>query len=106
MKKIISISGFSALLLCLAFLSCGGYGRSYYGPMGTGRGHMYGIGFPFMGIFWIVLLLLIGFGIYYLIKNKDTNKDANESPLDILKKRYAKGELTKEEYEKMKEDIK
>ena len=29
----------------------------------------------------------------------------NESATEILKKRYAKGEITKEEYESMKKDI-
>ena len=30
---------------------------------------------------------------------------AGETPLDVLKMRYAKGEITKDEFERMKKDI-
>lgn len=58
---------------------------------------------------WIILLIVIGLIIYFAVqaqKTRDETPTQNESPLDILKKRYAKGEITKEEYERMKNDLK
>ncbi len=58
-------------------------------------------------IFWLVILVLIIWVIVsQLNKNKrDTQSPQQESALDILKKRYAKGEITKEEFERMKKDL-
>ena len=58
-------------------------------------------------IFWIVIFGII---IWLLISQSHRKypNDINphlESPLDILKKRYAKGEITKEQFEQMKKDI-
>jgi putative membrane protein len=67
-------------------------------------GHMdYGYGGVIM---WIILILIIGVIAYFVIKGqKSILKKDEETPLDILKKRYAKGEISKQEFEKMKKDI-
>ena len=49
-------------------------------------------------VFWVILILWI-FATPYNIPGQRTK---NDSPLDILKKRFAKGEITKEEFEENK----
>lgn len=54
---------------------------------------------------WIIFLIVVGVLIYFIVqaqKTKDRTPTQNESSLDILRRRYAKGEIAKEEYEKMK----
>lgn len=77
-----------------------------YGP-GSGWGHMmyYGYG---GGLMWVLFLMVIGVLVYVVIqsaKTKGSARVSGETPLDILKKRYAKGELTKDEFESMKKDL-
>ncbi len=61
----------------------------------------------FMPFFWIIAICIV----LYLIFGRGAARrpwepgPSPETPLDILKKRYAKGEITKEEFEQMKRDI-
>jgi putative membrane protein len=61
--------------------------------------------FGWLGMLFAVLVL-IAFVLIIVALFAKTNiksQHSTEMPLDILKRRYAKGEITSEEYEKMKE---
>ncbi len=69
----------------------------------------YGLGYGYMGlglIFWILLIV----GVILLIKllieqDKTTGGEQQRTAMDILKARYAKGEITAEEFEEMKKRL-
>lgn len=75
----------------------------------------YGDGWCMMGpwfggaLMWIVIILLVALLIYLFIrstKQPSPPREAGaETPLDIAKKRYARGEITKAEFEEMKKDL-
>jgi putative membrane protein len=72
------------------------------------RNYMWGLGWLFMFVFWILVIALVTLGIAYLVRQLTEGRRRQwkeESALDILKKRYAKGEITKEEFEKIRDDI-
>lgn len=64
----------------------------------------------FFGMGWMMILwwALIIFGLIalgkWLFASRTPNSN-NETPLEIIKRRYAKGEITREEYEKLKNDL-
>ena len=56
--------------------------------------------------FWLILIILIAVIIYLVVQNRNSKlKEQRETPLEILKKRYAKGEITKEEFKSIKKDL-
>lgn len=68
-----------------------------------------------MGIFWLLVLVILVVAIVYAVREVGGREFAGgpsaqppadrESPREILDRRYAEGELSKEEYEQMKEDL-
>jgi len=64
-------------------------------------------GMWFGWIFWLIILgVIIWAVIQFSNRNQFQSGKTTDSPLDILKKRYAKGEISREEYEQMKNDLK
>lgn len=60
----------------------------------------------FMMILWVAITIAI---IYWIVsaakRNGNQPFSQPESALDILKKRYARGEISKEEFEQRKKDL-
>ena len=73
----------------------------------NGYGHMmssWGGGIA-MGL---TVVIVVGVLVYLLVRGFGTNdfgSTSHETPLDILKKRYARGEITKEQFDEMKKDL-
>jgi len=88
------------------------FGFQWYGFPNGGPGMMnwYGVSWHF-GIPTILISVLAVLGIIlcirWLVMSGRQGQSAShvEPPLDILKKRYARGELTRDEYLNMKRDL-
>ena len=66
---------------------------------------MYGMGF--MWIWVIILVVIILAGVYFSSAGfrQESAPQRSMGSLEILKQRFAKGEITEEEFRKMKKEI-
>lgn len=71
-----------------------------FGGMGWG---WIGLGMVHMLLFWVLVIL----GIVALLRwlGSGSGRNSSSRPLDILKERYARGELNREQYEQMKREL-
>jgi putative membrane protein len=63
---------------------------------------MYG---GFMWVFWIAVLVGLFFLVKWIVQQKPGDQKPEENALEVLKKRYARGEIDKEEFEQKKKDL-
>ncbi len=60
-------------------------------------------GMLFMALFWVALIVGIVLVVKWLMGQGGASRE--DSALDILKKRYARGEINKQEFEERKRDL-
>jgi len=58
-----------------------------------------------MVVFWGGIIALIVWGVKKLTERGGTSTGERRSALDIAKERYARGEITKDQFEQLKKDL-
>ena len=85
-----------------------GYGPGYNAGYGLNNGYWWTglIGMAVQLIFWIALILI---GVYFFRRLGPRVSSGsfvrNDASLDILRERYARGEIDSEEYERRKQNL-
>jgi putative membrane protein len=85
-----------------------GYDGWGMGPGMMGNWGMGWFGMIFMMIFWVLLIVGLVFLVKWLIQASSSGKAAQRTghrAVEILKERYARGEIDKAEFESMKRDL-
>lgn len=98
-------------LIIMVFISLTAvYGYAHMGQGMMGPGMMNGMGWGWMIImmaFWISLIVGAIFLVRWVVlsTNKGHEAKLDDSALEILKQRYARGEIEKDEFEEKKKDL-
>ena len=110
MKKLTSVVAL-ALVIGMTFYVIDGKAQMGPGYGAYGMGWGYGMGWfwsVIMVAFWIAVIVALVLLIKWLIITPRTGghlAKSEDSPLEILKRRYARGEINKEEFEEKKKDL-
>ncbi len=105
---VVSVLFLAGVFLYREFLTPGGgygYGYGYGGHMMTGIGG-WGIG-GLMLVFWSLILFGLILMINWLLtaNRNEKNGGSGSDPIEILKRRYAAGEIDRNRYEQMRREL-
>lgn len=97
---IVSVFAVMLVLMVLSTLFYGNYGyyNGYYG-----MGMRFGPGIWIIGLIFVALIIGI---IIWAMYSVEQNNNMQKSSIKILEERYARGEISRDEYLKMSEDLK
>lgn len=74
----------------------------YNGPMMDGANWVWG---TLSILFWLAVLIVVTLLIMRIPRRHDTDEDTKKDPLDIAKERYAKGDISKDEFDRLSRDL-
>ncbi|MBN2038671.1 MAG: hypothetical protein JW864_01420 [Spirochaetes bacterium] len=103
-NKIALLTAFLLALPVTVFAAWGRGGGFCFGDQYRGREQFFGGGLFVMILTLLITVAIIFFTVKYFRSNS-SNITGNENPIDILKRRYAIGEISKEVFDSMKNDI-
>jgi putative membrane protein len=66
----------------------------------------YGLGGLFVMLFFVIFLIVVGVVVVRMLGRSDIGMHHKTDPIDTIKERYAKGEITKEQFEQLRKDLK
>jgi len=99
---------FSILAGLLLFISINVFAFHRFPPLYGGPGMMWWGGGGLL--IFPAFIVIIGLVIYFIVKNiKEKKSDMviqKETPLEIIKRRFAKGEINQEEFIKIRKELK
>jgi len=100
------------VIVLMALLFAGGFATITFWHIGrhiSWMTRMMGFGWGIRFLIPMFFFALLALGVYYFLASLPRTGgfriNESEDALEILKKRYAKGELTTEQYAKMKEEL-
>jgi putative membrane protein len=74
--------------------------------MANGDFGWHGLGMGLWGIlFWVVLIVVVVVVVRALMPGRKDGKPTGDRALQVLRERYARGEIDKEEFERKKHDL-
>ena len=66
----------------------------------------HGYGGGMMWIFWILIIIALVWFVAFATRRGSVSSSGDKSALEILKERYARGEIDRDEFEQKQKDLK